>query len=87
MFLSAIMNYEFVACLTAMADPKQKCNSMRLVLVQDNPDLCAVMEKTRLVIFHGLEPEVRKCFALCILLCSWYRFYIILFVACTVSCT
>ena len=38
-----------------------KCNFVLMkspVLVQDNPDLFAVMEKTRLLIFHGIEAEV-----------------------------
>jgi len=43
------------------ANEAMKCNFVLMkspVLPQDNPDLFAVMEKTRLLIFHGIESEV-----------------------------
>jgi len=67
-----------------------ECNFMLInspVLVQDNPDLFAVMEKTRLLIFHGVEPEVRFCIATfaidiflssSMMLCCWRWMYALL---------
>jgi len=50
----------------------ERCDFMlteSLVLAQDNQDLFAVMEKTRLVILHGLEPEV--CSSVLNFLINW----------------
>lgn len=32
----------------------------------DNPDLFAIMEKTRMYIFRGLDPEVRAAHTCCV---------------------
>jgi len=47
-------------------------------LAQDNPDLFAVMEKTRLVIFHGTESEVCMCaqYSSCFSLCHVIYFHV-----------
>jgi len=39
------------------------CSKVITVRAQDNPDAFAVMEKTRLFIFHGDEPEVVNIFS------------------------